>query len=283
MVAFRFSARNIEPNRALEPIPSGNYPVKIIATENKPTRAGDGSYLEVQMAIQGGEYANRRLFDRLNLDNLNPTAVEIAQKTLSAICHVTGVLDFDRTEQLHDRPFVAVVNKVPRNDQPDVMTNVVKGYKNLDGSDPGFAGQAVYPQSQPGWAQPQPQQPLPLPQPGQTIAPGQMIPGSVYPMPQVPPGSAQVVPHPSALQERQAIPFPNAAPTWAQQQPAPQSQPQPQQTPPAAAPPIPQDTQPHPAWAQPQAMPQPGQPTGPQGQPPANPVMQAPTPPWTKQ
>jgi len=154
MVALNFNAAGVRPNVALEAIPSGIYPVIITQSTEKPTRSGNGSYIEFEMAIQGGEYAGRKVFDRLNIRNPNQTAVDIAYSTLSAICHVTGVLAMQDTQQLHGRPFCVVVIKKERDDQPGSgnMTNEVRGYKDINGNDPGFSGNVQNQSAQPSWA-----------------------------------------------------------------------------------------------------------------------------------
>lgn len=151
MVALNFNAAQVEPNKALEAIPSGTYPVIITKSEEKPTKSGNGSYIELEMTIQGGEYNGRKVFDRLNIRNPNQQAVDIAYSTLSAICHVTGRINITDTQQLHGVPFQAVVLKLPRDDRPDQMTNDVRGYKDIHGNDPGFAGNVSQPQGQPNW------------------------------------------------------------------------------------------------------------------------------------
>ncbi len=164
MVALNFNAVGVKPNVALEAIPSGQYPVMITKSEEKPTKKGDGRYIELEMTVQSGEFQGRKLYDRLNIHNPNPQAVDIAYATLSAICHVTGRLQMQDTGQLHGIPFIAVAVKIPRDDRPQQMTNEVKGYKDINGNDPGFAGTvantaAQPPQQAPNWAQP-PQQPV---------------------------------------------------------------------------------------------------------------------------
>lgn len=152
MVQLNFNATGVAPQAALDPLPTGIYPVIITRTEQKPTRAGDGSYIEIEMQVQGGEFANRKVFDRLNIQNKNQVAVDIAYSTLSAICHVTNRLQIQQTEQLHGIPFQVSVKKIPRNDQPDVMTNEVAGYKDINGNDPGKAGNTAA-GGTPNWAQ----------------------------------------------------------------------------------------------------------------------------------
>ena len=238
MVALNFNASAVQPNQALEAIPSGQYPVMITASQEKPTKAGNGSYIELEMTVQGGQYNGRKVFDRLNIRNQNQTAVDIAYSTLSAICHVTGRMNIQDTQQLHGVPFVAVVTKKERDDQPGSgnMSNEVKGYKDINGNDPGHGGSAPAQQNAaPNWAggpQGQPQQQQPAPQ--------QQQQNWQQPAPQ----GQQQAPGPTNAQGQQ--PWNNGQPQ--QQQPM-QQQPQ-QQTPmqqPA------QGNGAPPPWAQPSA------------------------------
>ena len=72
-----------------------------------------GQLLWLELDVLEGEYAGRKLFDRLNLVNINPTTIEIAQRTLSAICHATGLMQVDDSEQLHLIPLIADVKVQP--------------------------------------------------------------------------------------------------------------------------------------------------------------------------
>ena len=63
-----------------------------------------------------GPLAGRKLFDRLNLVNASAQTVEIAQRTLSAICHATGRLQVQDSAELHLIPMIADVTvKPPKN------------------------------------------------------------------------------------------------------------------------------------------------------------------------
>lgn len=202
MVALNFNASAVQPNQSLEPVPSGQYPVVISASSEKPTKAADGSYLELEMTIQQpNQFAGRKVYDRLNLKNKNQQAVDIAYGTLSAICHVTGRIQVQDSSQLHGVLFIAVVTKGPRNDAPDQMSNTVRGYKDMNGNDPGVGGQVSQPGAQPAWA-------------GQAPAPQQN-----YAAP--PQGYAPPVQQAYAPQPQQGQPQGYVAP----QQPAPQQQP----------------------------------------------------------
>jgi hypothetical protein len=79
------------------------------------------------MDVLEGEYAGRKLWERLNIENANQIAVEIAQRSLSAICHAVGVTTLSDSEQLHFRLFIADVRIVPpKGEYP--ASNVVRGY-----------------------------------------------------------------------------------------------------------------------------------------------------------
>ena len=74
-----FDANTVEPTTEFDPVPAGKYLAVITASEMKATKAGKGSFLEIQFQIIEGEYANRNVWARLNLDNPNATAVQIAR------------------------------------------------------------------------------------------------------------------------------------------------------------------------------------------------------------
>lgn len=214
MVALNFNAAQVAPQTALEPLPTGQYPVIITRTEEKPTRAGDGSYLEIEMSITN--YAvdpklnGRKVYDRLNIRNKNQQAVDIAYSTLSAICHVTGQIHLQDSSQLHGKPFTAVVVKKKRDDQPELFTNEVRGYKDINGNDPGQGGSApAQQQAAPGWAQPAAQPQVVQPnaaQPAWANAPQQVAPAPMQPQAQ------PVAPQPQPAGPSGAA---TAPPSWA--------------------------------------------------------------------
>lgn len=143
MVALNFNPMSVAPNVGFEPVPSGIYPVMITKSEEKPTKNGRGSYIQLTMTIQGGEFNGRVIIDRLNTRNENEQTMEIAYRTLSSICRVCGhYAHLADTQQIHGRPFQVVVSKIPRDDRPDLMSNEVRGYKDINGNDPGD-GQAA--------------------------------------------------------------------------------------------------------------------------------------------
>ena len=143
-----FDANQVEPTAALDPIPAGKYPAVITESEMKPTKNGSGSYLQLTFQVIEGDYHNRVLWARLNLDNPNATAVKIAQAELSAICRAVGVLAPRDSTELHNLPLVIHVRCKKRADTGE-LTNEIKGYAKKD--QPPAAGAAQTTNSTPPW------------------------------------------------------------------------------------------------------------------------------------
>lgn len=193
---LNFNAATVAPATAFEVLPAGWYTGRIVATEEKPTAAGTGSYLQLEIEVVAPQqFAGRKLWDRLNLKNPNPKAEEIAFQTLSAICHATGVLQLAQSQQLHGIPMeVKVGLSKPTADYPDPR-NEIKGYRSVQGT--GAAPVAA--------AAPQAMAPQPMAQP---MAQPQAQPAQQWQQPAaVAPAAAQPV--------QQAAAAPAAQP-WAQ-------------------------------------------------------------------
>ena len=126
-----FDATTVEPNTGPPPaMPTDWYNVMITESEMKQTKQGDGGYLEIVLKVLDGPHAGRLAWDRLNLYNPNPVAVEIAQKTLSAICHAVNVFQVQDSVVLHGIPMMARIVYKPAEGQYD-ESNDVKGYAKI--------------------------------------------------------------------------------------------------------------------------------------------------------
>lgn len=112
-----FDASGVEPTAAHEVLPAGKYRAQIVESEMRVTRNGMGRYLWLMLDIVEGPHQGRKIFDQLNLVNANPTTVEIAQRTLSAICHATGRLQVNDSEELHLIPMTVQVGVKPPKDE----------------------------------------------------------------------------------------------------------------------------------------------------------------------
>lgn len=123
-----FDATTVEPSAPMEVLPDAFYPMVISASKWEKTKKGDGAFLELTLTVVEGPMKGRKVWDRLNLQNPNTQAMEIAQRTLSAICHATGVLKVTDSSQLHDLPMEVKV--IVKSGERGPM-NEVKGYKKL--------------------------------------------------------------------------------------------------------------------------------------------------------
>jgi len=122
-----FNAANVEPAIDFDPIPAGKYLAVITASEMKPTKTGNGTFLELTFQVLEGQYKNRMLWSRLNLDNPNAQAVQIAQAELSAICRAVGVITPKDSIELHNLPLLVTVKVKKREDTGDLV-NEIKAY-----------------------------------------------------------------------------------------------------------------------------------------------------------
>jgi hypothetical protein len=130
-----FDANEVDPKFALDPIPAGKYLAAISESEFKPTKNGTGHYLQLTVQVIEGEYKDRLVWTRLNLDNPNATAVKLARAELSAICRAVRVMTPKDTVELHDLPLIITVTHKKRNDNGE-LANVVKAYECKDGAAP---------------------------------------------------------------------------------------------------------------------------------------------------
>lgn len=113
-----FDSSKYEDMRSFTVIPPGDYPMQIVKSEKKSTKAGTGEYLNLQIEIIAGEHKGRMLFVILNLWNPSENAVEIANRELATICRAVGAPANPRnSEVLHRIPFIGSVGIEPAQGQ----------------------------------------------------------------------------------------------------------------------------------------------------------------------
>ena len=129
----------------------GEYPAVMVASDYKATKAGTGKYLECEFVITHGKYKGRKMWDRLNLKNPNPTAENIARVTLGNICRAVGVLNPPDSESLHSLPLMIKIGL--QDDDPE--RNEVTGYSKAVNESLGEVPESELPPvEQPGDVQP---------------------------------------------------------------------------------------------------------------------------------
>jgi hypothetical protein len=103
------SSQVVEQDNSFAPIPAGAYPVICDASEFRNTKAGDGRYLHLELSIVDGPSKGRKIFDNLNLENKNPTAVDIAQRQLAGLVRACGKVKISDSAELHNIPVSATL------------------------------------------------------------------------------------------------------------------------------------------------------------------------------
>lgn len=219
MATLNFNAAQVPTDfGAQECVPAGWYNVMVDETEMKPTKDGSGAYLQVRFTVLDGQYVNRKIFTRMNLQNSNPTAQEIAYKQLSALCHAVNVLQLQDSVQLHGLPLKVKVKVRKDSTGQYEDQNEVTAYKNINE----HVDMQAAPATPTGFGAQ-----IPGATPFTAPAPAPVVPQGFAPQP-------QQVPTPPAPQPAQFAPPPQQP--WAQQ--------------PAATAPAPAQTA-VPPWAQP--------------------------------
>ncbi|WLJ71060.1 single-stranded DNA-binding protein [Sphingomonas phage Kimi] len=138
MVAYSFDSGHFPPAYSgSSQLPAGKHPVRIVAAVPKPNKDNTGGYIELTLEAIDGPAKGGKQTDRLNVYHQNPLTVEIANKQLSAYCHVTGVYRFNDTDELtRGQPFIAEIG--PQKSDPQY--NEVKSLFDINGNEPGKAG-----------------------------------------------------------------------------------------------------------------------------------------------
>lgn len=139
----QFDATTVDPTQGPGQLPIGRHPVVISGSEIKATKAQNGGMLELELSITDGPSKGEKGAYRLNLYNPNQQAVAIAQRQLSALCHVTGVFKVADSSQLHNIPFIVEVGyqdgqgpNAPQGENNKGYTEVKRVF-DIHGNEPG--------------------------------------------------------------------------------------------------------------------------------------------------
>ena len=156
-----FNAQQYDPTQGGGSLPVGRHPVIIESSEVKANKANDGGYLQLNLKLIDGPQMGTTGAYRLNLYHSNPQTAEIAHRQLSAICHVIGVFNVQDSQQLHNIPFIVEVGLQKGEEAAQKGYTEVKKVFDINGNEPGKAGQGAaqaQPQGQGGFGQQQPAQ-----------------------------------------------------------------------------------------------------------------------------
>lgn len=94
-------------------VPSGDYVVVCVNGEEKENSKRNGHYIQLDFEIQEGEFAGEKLVDRINHDNPNETARNIAFATLKKLGSAIGKKEpLGDTNELLGKRIIATVKNV---------------------------------------------------------------------------------------------------------------------------------------------------------------------------
>jgi len=186
-----FYTAQLPKENTREALPVGEYLSILHKAEIKPTKAGDGQYIDCQFKVVDGQHKGRGFFDKINISNPSQQAVEIGLARLNTILSIGGLSQCGSTEELeHARIHVlAVLGVEEHNGGTRNFLNFIKNPKAQSQKSPQptmqpiqsqsyvaqqpIQAQSAYQQPQQQYApvaQPQPQQQWQA-QPQQPVAP----------------------------------------------------------------------------------------------------------------
>lgn len=135
-----FDASKVDPEQGMSNLPIGRHKVIIESSEVKPTKDGSNGKVQFNIAIIEGDSQGATGAYNLNLYHSNPQVVQIAEKQLSALCHVTGVMNLADTQQLHNIPFYIEVAKQTKGEGAEKGYTEIKKVFDANGNEPKAGG-----------------------------------------------------------------------------------------------------------------------------------------------
>lgn len=126
-----FNAQAVEPQQSFdnEPLPAGLYTVEITNAEVKPLKSGNGTGLTLEFTvIDPAPHAKRKAWANLNIQHTNPTAEQIGQSQLSAVCRAVGINVLQDSDELFQR-VLRIRTKIRPADGQYAARTEVSGYE----------------------------------------------------------------------------------------------------------------------------------------------------------
>lgn len=129
-----FNANNFDPAQQGSQMPLGRYTVQVSGSEVKPTKDQTSGMVVLKCIIQDGPNAGVEAEHRFNVYHKDDVPRNIAERQLSAVCHVTGVMELQDTQQLHGAMYIVDVG-MQKEPNPKGYTQVNKVF-DINGNEP---------------------------------------------------------------------------------------------------------------------------------------------------
>lgn len=117
---------------SFDPIPAGEYIVRITEAGVQQTQAGTGEYIKLRMDVTGPSHEGRVLFANLNIKNPSQKAEEIGRQQLGAVMRAINLTAINDTDQLIGGDLKVKVT-IRKSEQYGDQ-NEVKSFKAVGGS-----------------------------------------------------------------------------------------------------------------------------------------------------
>jgi hypothetical protein len=117
-----FKPKDHEPSGDFSLVPAGKYVCQIAEASVQPTKARNGHYVKVMLKILEDEFANRVLYDNINIDNPSEKCTQIGLSQLSALGRAIGVDSLQSVSQISGQVVVASVRV--KNENNEIKTYI---------------------------------------------------------------------------------------------------------------------------------------------------------------
>lgn len=109
-----------------DPLPEGAYIAAVVSSEMKTTKAGDGTFLKMELDILDGKYKGRKIWWNINYTNPNAQCQNIGRSELKKLCAACGKPAPKDTLEIHNIPFTIHLKVEPAKDGYDAGNRVKK-------------------------------------------------------------------------------------------------------------------------------------------------------------
>ena len=158
---FAVDTTGVDKMGGFEVYPSGLYNAILTSASKKPTKDGNGAFIECVYQFIDGDYAGKKFTSRMNLWNANSQAVDIAKRELKSLRAATG--NHDQESNLAafvNKPVLLNISAKARKDDPTKAENNLVSIEPYTGA-PSQVAAVATPAPQ---YQPTPQQQMPFAQ-----------------------------------------------------------------------------------------------------------------------
>lgn len=115
-----------ESGKSFDPIPDGDYKLRIVDCQDKPTKNGAGKMLEFRLTVHGPSHVGRVIFERVIYKHTSKEAEKIGRAKINEIMAATGVQRFRKPEDVIGKAVIGKVRTEPGSNGYEPRNKIVK-------------------------------------------------------------------------------------------------------------------------------------------------------------